>query len=46
MGRDPLTKEKFYAIYNDFNLTVFDGLSSDNKIERNFEHYQSINKRA
>jgi hypothetical protein len=31
----------FHAIYNDFNLTVFDGLSNDNEIIWNLNDHQS-----
>jgi hypothetical protein len=31
---------KFHTIYNDFNLTVINGLSNDNEIVRNLKHYQ------
>jgi hypothetical protein len=35
---------KFYIIYNDYNLMVFDGVSNDNKIASNSNNYQSISK--
>jgi hypothetical protein len=35
----------FHTICNDFNLTVFDGLSNDNEITLNFNDHQSKSKR-
>jgi hypothetical protein len=37
---------KIYIIYNDYNLMVFDGLSIDNEITCNLNHYQYIRKRT
>jgi hypothetical protein len=40
------TPPKYYAFYNGFNLTVFNGLSNDNEITLNLNHHQSISRRA
>jgi hypothetical protein len=34
---------KYYVLYNNFNLIIFDEVSNDNEIIRNLSHHQSIN---
>jgi hypothetical protein len=36
---------KFYLIYNDYNLIVFDGLLNNNEIALNLNYHQSISGR-
>jgi hypothetical protein len=37
---------KFYIIWSDFNLMIFNGLSNDNEITWNLKHYQFMSKRT